>query len=412
MAPCRVRPGVIRLSETSISGDFVAPPFPTRVAGLRGLLVPSLAVALAVTALWAGGASYFLLSRDGVVARFAREQRAMQTAYDERVGALHQQIDRAASERGLTRDRLEDRLAALAERQALLEKRQGRLSSLSVSVTGSIAAPSPAELPQAKPAPVQKVFPLPELRMRGEDRSEAPDHRHAAHLAGLESRLDGLGEQQHRVLSGITAQSLRNAESLRLVIARAGLKPARYERPEPGIGGPLVPVSADAFEIAVAEAERAANVEERLRRAVAKLPFRKPLRDSFVYSSEFGTRLDPFTRGFAMHTGLDMRADHGALVRATAAGRVTAAEPAGGYGNMVEIEHGQGLATRYAHLSAYAVAPGQWVEAGTILGRVGSTGRSTGNHLHYETRVDGEPVDPQPFLRAGAALDAAAPAER
>jgi murein DD-endopeptidase MepM/ murein hydrolase activator NlpD len=115
-------------------------------------------------------------------------------------------------------------------------------------------------------------------------------------------------------------------------------------------------------------------------------------------------RIDPFTRGPALHTGLDFRADPGAEVRATAAGRVVSAEYSGGYGRMVEVDHGNGITTRYAHLSAMRVAPGQAVSAGTILGRVGSTGRSTGPHLHYETRIDGTPVDPQLFLRAGARL--------
>ena len=99
-----------------------------------------------------------------------------------------------------------------------------------------------------------------------------------------------------------------------------------------------------------------------------------------------------------------MRAETGAPVQATAAGRVTAAEHAGGYGNMVEVDHGRGLVTRYAHLSGTAVAVGQRVEAGAVVGFAGSTGRSTGSPLHYETRIDGEPVDPQRFLRAGAQL--------
>ena len=82
------------------------------------------------------------------------------------------------------------------------------------------------------------------------------------------------------------------------------------------------------------------------------------------------------------------------------------ADYSGGYGNMVEVDHGHGLATRYAHLSAIMVVPGQAVAAGQTVGRVGSTGRSTGTHLHYETRIDGEPVDPQRFLRAGARMAA------
>jgi murein DD-endopeptidase MepM/ murein hydrolase activator NlpD len=76
----------------------------------------------------------------------------------------------------------------------------------------------------------------------------------------------------------------------------------------------------------------------------------------------------------------------------------------GGYGNMVEIDHGNGLATRYGHMSEILVEEGEEVEAGAALGRIGSTGRSTGPHLHYEVRVDGEPVDPTRFLRAGDGL--------
>jgi murein DD-endopeptidase MepM/ murein hydrolase activator NlpD len=76
----------------------------------------------------------------------------------------------------------------------------------------------------------------------------------------------------------------------------------------------------------------------------------------------------------------------------------------GGYGKMVEVDHGNGFATRYAHLSAIDVEVGQQVKIGQTVGRVGSTGRSTGPHLHYETRVDGDPVDPQKFLRAGVRL--------
>jgi murein DD-endopeptidase MepM/ murein hydrolase activator NlpD len=91
-------------------------------------------------------------------------------------------------------------------------------------------------------------------------------------------------------------------------------------------------------------------------------------------------------------------------VRATAAGRVNVAEYSGGYGNMVEVDHGAGLVTRYGHLSAFTVSPGDRVEVGQIVGLVGSTGRSTGSHLHYETRINGEPVNPVRFLVAGTQI--------
>ena len=107
----------------------------------------------------------------------------------------------------------------------------------------------------------------------------------------------------------------------------------------------------------------------------------------------------------ALHSGVDLLDDYGEPVRAVAGGTVVAAGPSGGYGNMVEVEHGSGFSTRYGHLSQIDVAPGQSVAPGAILGRVGSTGRSTGAHLHYEVRTDGEAVDPARFLRAADALD-------
>jgi murein DD-endopeptidase MepM/ murein hydrolase activator NlpD len=105
-----------------------------------------------------------------------------------------------------------------------------------------------------------------------------------------------------------------------------------------------------------------------------------------------------------MHTGLDMRGDTGDPVRVTANGTVTMAGNNGGYGKMIEVEHRNGLSTRYAHLSAIDVRVGQSVKIGQVIGKLGSTGRSTGPHLHYETRVDGEAVDPQKYLRAGIRL--------
>jgi murein DD-endopeptidase MepM/ murein hydrolase activator NlpD len=107
-----------------------------------------------------------------------------------------------------------------------------------------------------------------------------------------------------------------------------------------------------------------------------------------------------------MHTGIDFRGEMGEPARVTANGTVVSAGWSGGYGRMVEVDHGNGLSTRYGHLSAIDVQVGQIVKIGQSIGRIGSTGRSTGPHLHYETRIDGEAVDPQKFLRAGVRLSA------
>ena len=105
-----------------------------------------------------------------------------------------------------------------------------------------------------------------------------------------------------------------------------------------------------------------------------------------------------------MHTGLDFRANVGDPVLVTANGTVTTAGWTGGYGKMVEVDHGNGFSTRYGHMSEIDVKVGQQVKLGQSLGKVGTTGRSTGPHLHYETRIDGEAVDPQRFLSAGSKL--------
>ena len=137
------------------------------------------------------------------------------------------------------------------------------------------------------------------------------------------------------------------------------------------------------------------------------VPVRKPIMGEIDLSSGFGVRSDPFLGRPAMHTGLDIRGSTGDPVRATANGTVETAGWNGGYGKMVEVDHGNGFSTRYGHMSEILVKVGQHIRVGQIVGRVGSTGRSTGPHLHYETRIDGDAVDPQKFLRAGVRLGGA-----
>jgi len=130
------------------------------------------------------------------------------------------------------------------------------------------------------------------------------------------------------------------------------------------------------------------------------VPSDKPLRTA-EFTSGFGSRDDPFRHGAAFHPGIDLAAPYGTPVYATADGTVVRAGwNSGGYGNLVEVDHGRGIITRYGHMSAVLVHPGDRVTRGQQVGRVGSTGRSTGNHLHYEVRIDDSPVNPIPFMRS------------
>lgn len=127
------------------------------------------------------------------------------------------------------------------------------------------------------------------------------------------------------------------------------------------------------------------------------IPSAQPV-ENLDYSSSYGTRSDPFHGNARMHAGVDIRGPVGTPIYATADGYVGRAQRAGGYGNLVEVEHGKGLQTRYGHLSKILVNSGDRVRRGQLIGLMGSTGRSTGSHLHYEVRMDGGAVNPVPFL--------------
>lgn len=136
------------------------------------------------------------------------------------------------------------------------------------------------------------------------------------------------------------------------------------------------------------------------------IPSTKPI-EHMSMSSSYGMRVHPITGKVARHNGIDIPAPRGTPIYATADGIVGRAQRLGGYGNYVEIEHGNDIETRYGHMSSYIVTPGQSVRQGDIIGYVGSTGRSTGNHLHYEVRIDGAPVNPMPFVRSDQMVIAA-----
>ena len=128
---------------------------------------------------------------------------------------------------------------------------------------------------------------------------------------------------------------------------------------------------------------------------------------TFTYTSTYGVRYDPFTGNTAMHAGLDMAGAQGEPIYAAADGTVVSGGRSGAYGNCIDIDHGKGLATRYGHLSAILVQAGAHIRQGQLIGRMGSTGRSTGTHLHFEVRIDGHAVNPRPYLDASAFMLAA-----
>ena len=197
-------------------------------------------------------------------------------------------------------------------------------------------------------------------------------------------------------------------QSTRTLIAQLGLDPRRFApQSRIAMGGPLEESrNAPAGEAAMADLLSSWNRLSQLGSATLSLPSRLPVAN-FTMTSGFGVRYDPFNGRAAMHAGVDFAGAHGEPVMAAAEGVVVRAGWAGGYGNVIDIDHGRGISTRYGHLSRIQVRVGDRVVAGDQIARMGSTGRSTGTHLHFEIRVDGQAVDPMPYLRAAPQIAAA-----
>jgi murein DD-endopeptidase MepM/ murein hydrolase activator NlpD len=398
---------------------------------------------LALTTAWSGATSWYIVRKDDLAARLISRETSRQYAYEDRIAALRADVDRLASRALLDQDGVEARVGEIAMRQAELESRQSLVNAVAESlqtagVGVSQATKNPLRQRMIKPEePIRasgvtsfapfatgKPTPAPEtLPLRGAgDRSTPwqsgeteepvpPAKRVAEALTQLDQSIERSSATQLATLREIDRTLGDTQKTLRTALAETRLDTDKLTVAAPipkGVGGPLVPVnldpSAGPFEATLSSLQPRIATVFRLRGLVEQLPIRRPLAGELELSSNYGYRADPFTRGAALHTGMDLRAEHGAPVRATGPGKVVTAEYSGGYGNMVEIEHANGLTTRYAHMSAILVSEGQTVAAGTLVGRVGSTGRSTGPHLHYETRIDGDPADPNRFLRAGDKL--------
>jgi murein DD-endopeptidase MepM/ murein hydrolase activator NlpD len=176
-------------------------------------------------------------------------------------------------------------------------------------------------------------------------------------------------------------------------------------RKHTSVGGPFYPISEENFPKRLERANSALKALRRVKFTALRLPVKSPIRNGRI-SSSYGPRVDPFLKRLAMHTGMDFKAPYGARVFSTAPGTVVTAKRKGGYGKMVEVRHANGFLTRYAHLSRIQVSEGDHVLAGDLVGNVGSTGRSTGPHLHYEIRRNDKPSNPAAFLSAGEKLTA------
>lgn len=266
---------------------------------------------------------------------------------------------------------------ALAQ-AARIEQRQAFLSAL---VEGradakTLAAMIPEENPGAPLTPLTKPY------------AQVSSQQDA-----LADKALALAEQRYRLTSA--------------ALEELGFKDGRIAKGSRslGMGGPLESVSKASISDDADPQFRALFLSwkkmDQIERDVISVPSARPVPDKQItFTSAYGVRSDPFRGRAAMHAGIDLAGPIGTPIYATADGVVERAQWANGYGNLVELSHGKGINTRYGHLSKILVKAGQRVKRGDLIAKMGSTGRSTGSHLHYEVRLDGRAVNPIPFLQS------------
>jgi murein DD-endopeptidase MepM/ murein hydrolase activator NlpD len=439
-----------------------APPFARKTAAdaksdepvvtlRRGTFAVMVGSLMALTFCAAGGLGY-VLWRDEALLALSSRHATIERSYEEHITSLRRELEKVNSQRVIQEAALETRVRELWNRQSQIEKRASILSTITgagnapeQTTQASRVAPRAAPPQVAVPTPAlgfaptvkgpissalealdkasPKLSPKPDQKdaapsrgaterpaLRGAMAPSRPDMTPSGNLASLVTSLDRLEAVQVGLASAVGEHAKREAQRLETLASQIGLSPARLAKasPQSAEGGPFIPLSLDPnnspFDRELLRHQDDVVRADRLRRILATAPLGRPVSASAEQSSGFGSRIDPFLGRAAYHTGIDFRDAPGSPVFATAPGKVIAAGANGGYGLMVEIDHGNGITTRYAHLSTIAVQEDQIIPAKKVIGRVGSTGRSTGPHLHYEVRIDDDAVDPARFLRVGAQL--------
>ena len=358
-------------------------------------------------------ATSYLVLRDDLIGATVARQARLQHAYEDRISALRTQVDRITSRQLLDQQLMESKVVELIERQEQLTSRGGQL--------GSVLKKAKAELggipvPNAKPAEKRaslvdplttggiaaSLFAKDDSAQEGQSAADRADKLFVAINRSLRD-IDTAQVKQIRVLAD-TARD--GADRIQAALAATG--GAAPEPAETAEGGPFIAAdSAEAMSSFSAQVQELDTELGRFRQAkkqARRYPLANPLPGADI-TSTFGTRTDPLLGTAAFHSGMDFRSATGEPIHAAAGGKVILAGRNGGYGNMVEIEHAGGLTTRYAHMSRIDVTEGQEIMPGDTVGAVGSTGRSTGPHLHYEVRRNGDAINPAMFIRAGRKIE-------
>jgi murein DD-endopeptidase MepM/ murein hydrolase activator NlpD len=363
-------------------------------------------------------ATFYLVFRDDLIQGSIARQARLQQAYEDRIASLRTQFDHLTSRQMLDQKLMEEKIRQLAVRQKTLNEQNLRLEPVLQRASKNMPAklralPDIAETEEADesygidfiitgpvPSDRKKPSPLNKPVKLNIEKANLLFDRMDSSLARLEMRQAGQ-------IQNLSNMAYKSADRIKAALANTGirLQPAQKQS---DMGGPLIPENTDLgknFDSGIAYLDAAFLQLERAKALANSVPIANPVPGKPV-SSPFGARRDPLLGLLAFHSGMDFRTASGSSVLATGKGIVTAADYRGGYGNMVDIDHGNGFSTRYGHMSQILVTAGQPVSIGQVIGKTGSTGRSTGPHLHYEIRRSGSAVNPAGYLNIGRQIAA------
>jgi len=376
---------------------------------VRPWLAAACGSVLAAAAIGYLSATTYLVLRDDLIDAATSRQARLQQAYEDRISALRSQVDRINSRQMLDQQIMESKVGELLTRQRQLSQLNERLDRAEPDEAAD-AAEEPSGNPDlragldldvahklafAGASMAESPFPSWSSQAAGESTAERSDRL----FTEISQSLRSIESEQIDRINTLAANAYEAADAIQTALVDAGLKVE--DNGATGTGGPFLPVqSAEEFDTKLKELDDALDLVDKMKSEARRVPISNPS-PGHAISSNFGVRTDPLLGTPAMHSGTDFRAPSGSDVLAAASGKVVSAGWNGGYGRMVEIEHASGFTTRYAHLSQILVQEGQTVAVGDTIGKVGSTGRSTGPHLHYEVRRNDSALNPIRFLKAG-----------
>ncbi len=318
-------------------------------------------------------------------------------AYEDRIAQLRIEVDRLHSRQFAQAGDINLQLQELSQQQELLLEQHQLVKQLADKAAE--LGIDTAALPEGDQVDADKVAAAP-VALTGQPQSDQ--------ISAVSADMAHMMDESRLALAALAESATASTDTILAELHGLGIRPRMPKGVDDGVGGPFVPaIDAPDVDSIVDDANvvfLALARFEAARTAAGLAPIRRPMEKTTRISSGFGNRTDPFTGGRAYHSGIDFPAPKGTPVLSAGYGKVTFAGQRAGYGNLVEVTHAGGLITRYGHLSAFLVKEGQVVNAGTPIAKVGSTGRSTGPHLHFEVRSKDQALDPNKYLAAGRRL--------